>query len=136
MEFLGKDPFPSSVGFPTDHPDYSPYSHGWFLETHIAVFSAILSSKTKVIIELGSWYGASTKWLAENTDAVVFAIDLWDDSFILADNHYMGSKLETMLREHPLYPTFLANTWHLKDRIVPLRMSTVDGLNFLHKRGV
>lgn len=37
--------------------------HGWFFETHERVFSyAIQKLKPKVILELGSWYGASTKW--------------------------------------------------------------------------
>jgi hypothetical protein len=140
MNLLGDQPFGDHishlVGFPPKHPSHKPYSHGWFLDTHRAVFSAVLSPKTKVIIELGSWYGASTKWLAENSDAIIFAIDLWDDNFILADNHYMGSKLAQMLQEHPLYPTFLANTWEYRDRIVPLRMATTAGMQFLHDRGI
>ena len=32
----------------------------------------------------GSWYGASTRWLAKAyPDATIFAVDLWSDDFIL-----------------------------------------------------
>ena len=113
MELLGNNPIPEGkeIGFPSTHPPYDAYTHGWFLETHIRVFNAVITPQTKIIIELGSWYGASTKWFAQHSNAIIFAIDLWDDDFILADNHYSNhnSELSSMLRKHPLYPTFIAN---------------------------
>ena len=106
--------------------------HGWFLETHKRVFKALLSpEKTSVILELGSWYGASTKWLADYCpQATVYAVDLWRDDFILNEqlDHYstMGErKLHQMLRDHPLKDTFLSNLWDHRDHLVPLCMTTV-----------
>lgn len=111
--------------------------HGWFLPTHERVFDAILPDRhTKcTILELGSWYGASTRWLAKAyPDATIFAVDLWSDDFILdaQRDHYatMGdSKLVRMLRDHPLRETFLANLWDHRDAVVPLAMSTEDGIS-------
>lgn len=51
------------VGFPASQPEAPPFDHGWFLQTHINVFSALITEDTKVIAEIGSWYGASTKWV-------------------------------------------------------------------------
>lgn len=124
------------VGFPSEQPSQPPFHHGWFLETHIRVFQAVIQPTTKVIIELGSWYGASTRWFVENSNAKIYAIDLWDDSFILNDNHYNRSpELKSMLRSHPLYSTFLANLWEYKDRVIPIKMNTLDGLQYLYDQG-
>mmetsp|Transcript_24972 Transcript_24972/g.42232 ORF Transcript_24972/g.42232 Transcript_24972/m.42232 type:complete len:316 (+) Transcript_24972:55-1002(+) len=129
---------PDTVGFPESHPGVPTKAHGWFLDTHKRVFDRVLNPETKIIIELGSWFGSSAKWFCENTNATIFAIDIWDDSFILRDEHYVdsNSKLSRLLRDHPLYPTFLANLWEHRDRLVPLRMKTVDGLQFLKSRGI
>lgn len=141
MELLqsnSEEDIPANIGFPKEHPGVSTKEHGWFLDTHKRVFSSVLTSDTKIIVELGSWFGSSAKWFCENSNAVVFAIDLWDDDFILRDNHYVNtnSKLSRLLRDHPLYPTFLANLWDYRDRVVPMRMKTVDGLKFLKTRGL
>ena len=124
------------IGFPLEKPRYSPFKHGWFLQMHINLFSQIITRKVKVIVEIGSWYGSSTKWLAETAEeAKIYAIDLWDDNFILQDDHYTASK-HSFLRDHPLYPTFLVNLWDHRDRVVPLRMDSVAGLEYLSAQGV
>lgn len=132
------DIIPATVGFPAEHPGVPTKEHGWFLDTHKRVFARVITPKTKIIVELGSWFGSSAKWFCENTNAIIYAIDIWDDGFILRDEHYVdsNSKLSRLLRDHPLYPTFLANLWSKQDRLVPLRMKTVDGLRFLKARGI
>lgn len=69
----------------------------------------------------------------------MYAIDLWDDSFILNDDHYGLSKtsaLRQMLTDHPLYPTFLKNLWGLRDRVTPIRRNSVAGLQWLKEQGI
>jgi hypothetical protein len=45
------------VGYPDSKPKgVNPWMHGWFSETHKRIFRQIVSEKTKVIVELGSWY--------------------------------------------------------------------------------
>ena len=127
-----------TVGFPSLKPAHQRFSHGWFLDTHKRVFNQLINSSTKVIVEIGSWYGSSARWLAQNSPetAKVYAIDLWDDSFILRDNHYVSNDLREMLGTHPLYPTFLVNVWDLKNKIIPIRADSVRGLEYLKKINV
>jgi Methyltransferase domain len=127
----------SLVGYPETKPKFERFDHGWFLQTHKNVFSKIIKPKVKTIVEIGSWYGASTRWLAEHSSqsTKVYAIDLWDDEFIKRDNHY-GPQKYKFLRDHPLYPTFLVNLWEYKDRVTPIRMDGVLGLEYLKSKGV
>ena len=99
-----------------------------------------------MILELGSWYGASTEYLAQNAPpgAKIYAVDFWDNRFIVQDqgDHYHdggtkeGSKVMRMLDRHDLYDTFLANLWRYRDTVVPLRMSTLDGVQWLKERNI
>ena len=94
-------------------------------------------------------YGASTEWLARNAPhATVYAVDLWDEQFILKEqaDHYRPRHGEQragreppfvrMLREHPMYGSFLANMWPFRERVVPLRMDTVAGVEHVKAAGV
>ncbi len=67
-----------NVGYPAEpkwqidaiEPPVLPYKHGWMLDTHKRVFSALLSEfnqnkPLKVIVEMGSWYGASCEWYCD-----------------------------------------------------------------------
>lgn len=130
------------VGFPGQRPRCVARMHGWFYDTHRRVFHHALHKDVKVILELGSWYGASTEYLARNApQATVYAVDFWDNRFIIQDqaDHYNdqsgaskeGSRVMRMLREHDLYETFLANLWPYRDRVVPLRMSTLEGVQVM-----
>ena len=81
----------NGIGWPSGRPREPRYRHGWFLPTHERVFERVLADvgEVKVILELGSWYGSSTEWLCERCpDAAVYAVDLWDDSFILDKQRY------------------------------------------------
>jgi len=134
--------YEAGIGWPSRRPRAPRYRHGWFLPTHERVFEKVLPKDATCVLELGSWYGSSTEWLAERCpNATIYAVDLWEDGFILKEqrDHYstMGeSKLEGMLRRHPLYDTFLANLWDHRDRVVPLKMQTVAGVELLKKHGV
>jgi hypothetical protein len=127
------------VGFPKKHPPCSAHLHGWMLETHERVFSALIRRKEpKVVVELGCWYGASSLWFAKHCpNAKLFAVDLWDDSFILDDDHYNKSnEVACLLRNHPLYETYLANLWDYKDIVIPMRMGTTRALELLQKNKI
>lgn len=115
------------VGWPETKPDREPHMHGWFLATHKRVFrewcppwvhrqqgfhsssltschatGQLLSRDTRVIIELGSWYGASTEYFAkECPGATVYAVDLWDDDFIVKEqgDHYVDQCKRLASRE-------------------------------------
>lgn len=117
-----------------------PFKQGWFYESHKNILSQIISSDTDIVVEIGSWYGESTIWMAEhllakNPSAKIFAIDLWDEIVILNDSMY-GTKVAEMLKDHPLYQTFLANLWKYRDFVIPLKMNSVDGLQYLKRIGI
>ena len=52
---------------------------GWMEPVELE-YLASLAQRSRVIVELGSWKGRSTLALAQNTNGVVFAVDVWEDN--------------------------------------------------------
>lgn len=83
----------------------------------------------KVIVEVGSWLGASSRILAEAmpSDGVMICVDHWLGS---AEHHvtHKGGFLDV------LFPKFLSNTIHKEytNKILPLRISSLDAANILN----
>lgn len=142
------------VGWPETHPGYAPLKHGWFFQSHQDVLKYLIHpSRTTTIIEIGSWLGRSTEYLTKTApNAVVYAIDLWDDTVIQNDSHY-NSSAENMaiLKSGPLYDRFLSNMWDYRSQvatssssesttlspgIIPLKMDGCEGLHILQACGV
>lgn len=51
---------------------------GWMDDIEL-IFLARAAAKHKVIVEVGSWKGRSTKALAVATPGIVYAVDTWED---------------------------------------------------------
>lgn len=49
---------------------------GWMSETELS-FLAETASKSKLIVEAGSFQGKSARAMADNTDGVIYAVDPW-----------------------------------------------------------
>jgi hypothetical protein len=81
----------------------------------------IKKRQVKVVVEVGSWLGASTRHIANMLpeDGVVYAVD-----------HWLGSPNEdNSAYDIPnLYTQFLSNVIHtnLTHKIIPLRMSSLE----------
>ena len=76
----------SRVGFPAQEPGVRANPHGWFFPAHRVVMANLMSSDTACVLELGSWLGKSTRFIAERApNAFVFAADLWSNDHIRAD---------------------------------------------------
>ena len=76
-----------------------------------------------VIVEVGSWTGRTTRFLADLApQATVIAIDHWEGSV----EHMQDPELAEFLPR--LFETFLAECWEYRDRVVPLRARSVEGL--------
>ena len=43
------------------------------------IYLAELAAKSSCIVEIGSWQGRSLRALADNTDGIVFSVDIWRD---------------------------------------------------------
>ncbi len=80
----------------------------------------ICENDVKVVIEVGSWLGASTRHIAKYVpkDGKVYAVDHWLGSV----EHQGGDKLAS------LYDQFLSNVIHKKltHKIIPIRMASVE----------
>lgn len=99
-------------------------SHNWFHNApHLQ--QIFQENSIRVIIEVGSWFGGSTRWLAKQVskDGYVIAVDTWKGS----EEHQPGasahhSKLDV------LYQQFLSNNIHenLQNKIIPVRMESLE----------
>jgi predicted O-methyltransferase YrrM len=112
---------------PDEYDDEDLNYPKWFNKWHIAKFPRHLKPDTKLIVELGSWVGYSSSWLAEYCpDAHIICIDTWAGS----DEH--GDKYD----RSKLYSQFTRNMSQYRDRIIPLKMNTVAGLLELSKHNI
>lgn len=93
------------------------FMHGWFKdECREGLKRLIEENRVKTVVELGSWLGQSTLYMASllPEEGKVFAIDHWIDSGDL---------------EKPcVYKQFLSNVIHaqLTEKIVPMRTTTTE----------
>ncbi len=97
--------------------------HGWYLWKDI--FAKLLADhKIKVVIEVGSWLGASTRDIARQLPegGKLYAVDHWQGSPEMFRHEDERKLLPT------LYQQFLSNVIHagLTDKIVPVRMPSLE----------
>lgn len=100
-----------------------------------------LLTSSMSVLEIGAWVGHSTKFLAENSSFVI-TIDPWFSS-----REEYNSKVSIPLRpDNPLenkvasqlphiYNTFLINCWEQKEKILPVKKLSEDGLPFVASLG-
>lgn len=109
------EPYRSIADLPFD-------DHGWFPNGD--QLKAIIESKSpQTVIEIGSWLGLSTRFIASHLskDGKVYAVDTWK-----------GSPREAVHMIDPrlpyLYQLFLSNVKHanLTEKIIPVRMDSVE----------
>jgi predicted O-methyltransferase YrrM len=108
------------------------YNDMGFYNNEAAMTKLLQQRRAKVVIELGSWLGKSTRHFAKVIpwDGVVYAVDHWLGS---VEHHqdfqqYLPS----------LYDQFLSNVIHtnLTHKIVPLRMTTLEAAVLFKQQGV
>jgi predicted O-methyltransferase YrrM len=101
---------------------------GWFVNAD-PIQDILILEQPKVAIEVGSWLGLSTRFIAENMteNAKLYAIDTW-----------LGSSDEPIQTEDPrapyLYQLFLSNIKHanLTQKIIPIRMKSLEAAKALN----
>lgn len=102
--------------------------HGWFLnENYLAPI--IYTNQPKTVIEIGSWLGCSTRFIASHMpeDGVLYAIDTWRGTSNEAV-HMQDARLPY------LYQLFLSNVKHagLTHKIIPVRMDSIEASKALN----
>lgn len=104
---------------------------GWLFPSTQEMLARFLSTETKLVIELGSWLGLSTRFIASRAPrATVIAIDHWKGS----PEHQHDPGLSELLPK--LYETFLVNCWNDRARIIPVRSGTLEGLERVARHGL
>lgn len=102
---------------------------GWLAPENRTVLARFLSETTRHVVELGSWRGLSTRFIADRAPkATVYAIDTW----LGASEHH----IEFSAALPDLYDQFIAACWNYRDRIIPCRADTITGLLVLKHCGV
>ncbi len=114
---------------PYDTVEVLPYNpQGWYINGPSMEW-LIRRSNVKIVIEVGSWMGLSTRHLAKTIphDGVVYAVD-----------HWMGTPNEDNRGfDIPnLYRQFLSNVIHenLTHKIIPIKMSSLEASQTLKVR--
>jgi GT2 family glycosyltransferase/predicted TPR repeat methyltransferase len=120
-------PWPATkpaVPIPAEHT-------GWLADGAAHALQEALSPQTKLVIELGAWLGMSTRFILRNApQATVICVDHW----LGYSEHHRHPEWRQMLPT--LYESFLAMCWEDRDRIIPLRMMTLDGLRAIADCGL
>ena len=120
-DLVSKHPWPETK------PDLPFNSSGWFPDCNQRVLAQHLSEKTKLVIELGSWVGLSTRWILDRApNATVMAIDHWQGNPATAEQPLIPI----------LYESFISNCWVYKDRLIPIRATTIEGIRMAKVRGL
>lgn len=127
-------------------PSYDPYEglvmisfngHGW-ASTGEAFPTVINKVKPKLIVEVGTWMGGSTRYMAmlakvHNPDVEVVAID----TFLGSVEHWTReSYLMTLKNGRPnIYEQFMSNTIHqgFQENITPFPIDSINGYEVLKK---
>lgn len=140
------------VGYHCARPSVQPLSYGWFFDANQVLLDCLIAraeagaAQPLIVLELGSFYGKSTSYLlsrCQGAGALVFAADMWDAALLRSDPHYKPADAHVMAA-HPLFETFLANTWKHRLRLrdgqfsglVPMRVQTVEAVRLLHAAGL
>lgn len=104
----------------------------WSNEKHLK--RIIQEKKPKIVVELGSWLGKSTRFIAKNLldskiNGKVYAVDTWRGSA-----EHTSDRLDVKNKLPTLYQQFLSNCIHHKmtSIIIPIRMTTLEAAKALN----
>jgi hypothetical protein len=118
--------------WPDERPKVPPApDRNWLFPATRELLSRSVTPKTQLVVEVGSWLGRSTRFLADLAPrGTVIAIDHWEGS---PEHHKDGELAELLPR---LYDTFLAECWDYRRRIIPLRAKSVEWLQRVAEAGL
>lgn len=126
MSLLLSKIFCADLPPPYDSIDVLPFNpQGWYSNA-VPMERLIRLTNPKIVIEVGSWLGLSTRHIAKTIgeDGIVYAVDHWQGS---------PNEDNSPFDIPNLYRQFLSNVIHenLTDKIIPLKMSSVEAAKSL-----
>jgi|GEM_PF-751501 beta-1,4-mannosyl-glycoprotein beta-1,4-N-acetylglucosaminyltransferase len=93
--------------------------------------------KRKVIVEIGSWHGKSSRVLGDNLmeGGVIYCVDTWAGTPIEQDTNHVSARWKD--GDHAFYE-FMQNNLDLiqQGKIIPLRMNSKNASDLLLEKGV
>ena len=107
--------------WPDKKPDVDPQDFGWFEPCAERLLSQYIGKDTKMVVELGSWLGKSTRWFLKQAPAAT----------VIAIDHWQGSREHSRFGDEflkSIYDQFIQNCWDYRDRLIPIRETTLVGL--------
>lgn len=111
-----------SEGWPKEKPDLLFSGHGWLNEENRRTLRRFVPGARK-IIEVGTWLGLSARFMADLApQATVYCVDTWLGSYEHHENPDWSKFLPT------LWDQFVVDCWDYRDRIVPVKMDSVEGM--------
>jgi hypothetical protein len=126
----GLDELRRRHAWPVERPTVPGNLTGWFHGDNRRVLASLLSDRTEIILELGSWLGLSAAWFCEQSpNATVICVDHWRGGA----EHQQEMFADIL---PVLYDTFLVNLWPHRDRVIPVRRPTVYGMSEVASLGI
>lgn len=97
---------------------------GWCKPDCVNNLKKLLTEDMKVVVDGGSWKGCSASYLLEYApNATVICVDTWQ-----GDPNYQKPYADSL---DTVYDTFCTNLWNDRDRVIPVKLSSVDGMRML-----
>ena len=110
-------------------PPFPP--RDWLVAGTQELLARSASPTTRLVVEVGSWLGRSTRFLAGRApNAHIVAIDHWLGSA----EHRQDAELAPWLPQ--LYETFLAECWDYRHQIIPVRANSLEGMRRVAEAGL
>jgi hypothetical protein len=124
--------FSAQYAWPPKKPEVRPFpQRNWLFPGTQEALARSVSQATKLIVEVGSWTGRSTRFLAGLApQTTVIAIDHWEGS----PEHKTDPELAEFLPQ--LYETFLSECWDYRDQVIPVKAGSVEGLQRVAESGL
>ena len=93
------------IGWPEEKPEAEYDPAGWLCGDTKRNLDKCLADKPKTIVEIGSWLGKSSRYLVNNSDAVIYCLDTWKGS----KEHHVDNVRQAVKKIHG---TQVPNRWH------------------------
>jgi hypothetical protein len=110
---------------------------GWMTPEEL-LWLATSASKSKCIAEIGSWRGRSSRAMADNSDALIFAVDTWADAAVGYPGWWSSSE-DSAKTKHTdwLFKEYRGNLIPYVDtRVQQVRMDSQSAARVLGENGV
>lgn len=119
--------------WPAVQPNLPHNDHGWFGDGNKRAMRALLAkTKPRCVLEVGSWLGLSARFVLDHSAAHVACVDLWDD--VAVDTGMLS--VAGLDASRTLWDQFVANNWQHRERLTPIRTTTVAGIQRAREVGL